>query len=129
MKPLARVLLGVFALLLALPVAAYALDLAAALGTQDDLQRLAIFVAVGLVGMFGHYVKKWLKREINGSLINYLVRDHPRETALAMLVFLGAAGSVYLSGQLAGMPMGPLLMTAFTTGYTCDSALNKGAAQ
>ena len=121
-KMIALVLLA----LVLFPMLAAAVELSRQADPVADLQSLGVFLAAGLGGMFAHYAKKWLRREINGSLIDYLLRDHPRETALAMLTFLGAAGTVYLSGQLTGLAIGPLLLTAFTVGYTCDSAINKG---
>ena len=93
-----------------------------------DLQSVGVFLATGFVGMFAHYAKKWLRREINGSPIDYLFRDHPRETALAAMAFVGAAGGIYLAGQMHGLAFSQLVLLGFTTGYTCDSGLNKGAA-
>ena len=90
------------------------------------LQALS-FLSAGLVGMFAHYLKSWLKREIAGNLVDYLFRDHPRKTALAVMALAGATGTAALGGQLAGLTLEQLVMMAFTTGFACDSALNKGA--
>lgn len=126
MRSFAKHLFVVFVALNLLPAGAYAINLATDLGTLEDLQAFAVFLTVGFIGMVGHYLKKWLRNEITGGLLDYLVRDHPKETMLSVFALIGAALSVYLSGQLHGMPLGPLVMSAFTTGWTCDSALNKG---
>lgn len=89
---------------------------------------LSLFAAlVAQAGMFSHYLKKWLRKEIEGSLVDYLWRDHPRETALAMFTLYGIVGSAILSGQFDGLTVQQLVLSAWLLGYTVDSAMNKGA--
>lgn len=78
-------------------------------------------------GMVSHYVKKWLRKEIVGSLVDYLLRDHPRETALALFTLYGLAATAILSGQFDGLTLKQIAMPAWLLGYTVDSAMNKGA--
>lgn len=124
MRQAATVFLVAVAMFLCLPAIAFALDFAPLIG-GDGVQRIAVFIAVGLVGMFAHWWKKWLRGELGANLWDYLVVEHPRYTALAVTVFVSGALGLWVSGQLASMDLGPLLLSAATAGYTCDSALNK----
>jgi hypothetical protein len=90
------------------------------------IQQTVLFLTVGLLGMFSHYFKRWLQKEITGSLYKYLFVDEPRRTALALFGFVAGAGTIILENQLQGMTWQQIVMLAITTGYACDSALNKG---
>lgn len=105
---------------------AYLSELHAALGGDEALGRFILFLVCGAVGATCHYLKKWLRDEIKGSLTRYLFKSHPKETVMSLLTFLGAACTLHLGGQLADLSAQALIMLAFTTGYTVDSAVNKG---
>lgn len=94
---------------------------------MEHLHELAAFIAVGIVGAFAHWFKKWLLDEITGSLVDYLFRDHPKNTGLAMFTLVGLACAAWLAGQLDTLDVRALIALAFTTGFTVDSAVNKGA--
>lgn len=94
---------------------------------DGELAKFGIFLVVGIFGMFFHYLKKWLRGEIRGSLKSYLFKQHPRQTALAVLTFVGIATTMFLTNELAGMDVKHLLLSASTLGYTTDSLLNQGA--
>lgn len=94
---------------------------------NDTLDLWASVYALGLLGMASHYVKKWLRKEIDGSLLDYLFHDHPRETAFALFTYSGSAAVAILAGQFAGLTLQQIAMPAFLLGYTVDSAMNKGA--
>lgn len=120
--------LAIIAALMLLPILAYAGSILEEMAlSRDALERFAVFAIVGIGGMIGHYVKKWIRGEIHGNLIAYIFCDHPRQTALAVATFLGTAASLALTGQLDTLTVGNLIVTAITTGYTVDSAVNKGA--
>lgn len=84
-----------------------------------------LVLVAGLIGMVSHYLKKWLRKEIEGSLVDYLLRDHVRETALALMTFLGAAATAIASAQFTGMTAMQIAMASFLLGYASDSAMNK----
>ena len=93
--------------------------------TGVEAQRFYLFVVVGLIGFFSHYLKKWLREEITGSLWKYLFRDKPKATGLAIFTFVGTAFAMFIGGQIPA-ETNTLLMLAFTTGYMVDSAMNSG---
>lgn len=95
---------------------------------MPDLVPLLVFLAAGSIGAIAHWVKKWLKREIAGDLVDYLIRDHARETALAMFVFAGIAFTAWLKGELTGVDLPHLVLAGFGAGWVVDSGLNRGAA-
>lgn len=107
---------------------AFLSELHAALGGDDAMVRFFVFLVCGAVGASCHYLKKWLRDEIQGSLIRYLVVSHPKDTVLSVMTFFGAACAMHLGGQLAELTAQALIMLGFTTGYTVDSAVNKGDA-
>ena len=96
------------------------------LGGSDAFVRLAIFFFLGLIGMTGHYVKMWLRDEIKGSLIKYMLHDKPKNTLAALIALIGANSTAFLLGQLDTLTVAQLILTGFMVGYTCDSALNNG---
>lgn len=93
--------------------------------TSQPLERYTVFLAFGLAGMIGHYLKLWATREINTGLFNYWVRQTPRRTMLSFMGFVSASGAVMLAGDFANTPWSTLVASAVTTGYTADSLLNK----
>lgn len=95
----------------------------------NGLHLWGVVYALGLLGMVSHYFKKWLRKEIVGSLVNYLFRDHARETAYALFAYTGVAASALLAGQFDGMTLKQLALPAWLLGYTIDSALNKASAK
>lgn len=101
--------------------------------TSIDLTNpLHLWIAVMVLaqaGMFSHYLKKWLRKEIEGSLLDYLLRDHPRETALALFTLYGITATAILSGQFDALTLKQIVMPSWLLGYTVDSAMNKGAAK
>ena len=84
----------------------------------------AAFLGIGLIGLLGHAVKKYLSNELKGSIIDYLIYNNPHRSALAVLTTLGACLAVILGDQVPAQ-IGALAMLAFTTGFTADSSVNK----
>lgn len=93
------------------------------------LHLWAIVYGLGLAGMASHYVKKWLRKEIEGSLLDYLFRDHARDTAFAIFTYAGVAASALLAGQFDGMTLKQIALPAWLLGYTIDSAVNKATTK
>lgn len=101
---------------------------ASALTAHSEAGRLAIFTGVAVSGMFAHFTKKWLRGEITGDPVAYFVRDYPKRTLAAFATLMGTVVAMFLSNQLVGMEMKPMIMLALTTGYAVDSVANKGEA-
>lgn len=95
---------------------------------MTHLHPLAVFIAVGALGACSHWLKKWLRNEIAGSLFDYLFRDHPKDTGLALFTLVGLACTAWLGGQLDTLDLRSLISMGFLAGYTVDSAINKAAA-
>jgi len=93
---------------------------------SPSITRLGAFFGTGLVGMIAHYLNRWSRGEFVGNLLDYAVHKNPQHTVAAIMA-LGTATSVaFATNQLDAMPMGAFLMSAFGTGYTCDSTVNHG---
>ena len=95
---------------------------------MEHLHELAVFIAVGVLGAFAHWFKKWFRNEITGNLFDYLFRDQPKSTGLALFTLVGLAGAAWLAGELDALDLRALIKIAFLAGYTVDSAVNKAAA-
>ena len=100
-----------------------------ALAADTENERLAIFAGAAVVGMIAHFLKKWFRDEITGDLVKYFFRDYPKRTFAAVATLMGTVVVVFLTNQLTGMDIRPMLMLALTTGYTVDSIANKGMAK
>lgn len=94
---------------------------------MTEVQHLIVFLAAGAVGAIAHWVKKWARGEIDGGLIDYLFRNHARESVLAMMTFGSGAVSLWLAGQLDELGLRQLIVMGFLAGYTVDSSMNRGA--
>lgn len=92
-------------------------------------QQLLIYLVVGCFGIFAHYFKKWFTDEIEGSFYQYIVGDHPKETIITMLSFIGSSVAYIYSGAMVGSGWPAIIGLAFTTGYSLDSAFNKGKSK
>lgn len=91
-----------------------------------SMGRMAMFFAIGLVGMVAHYVNRWSRGEFDGNLFDYMVHKQPRHTVSAIMTLGTAAGVAFAANQLDAMPLGAFAMSAFGVGYTCDSTVNSG---
>lgn len=91
-----------------------------------------IFYAVlifGGLGMLANYAVKWMRREIEGSLIVYLFRNF-RSTALAFSTTMGVGIAAITSGVFEtsdGMFVGwfNVMWTSLMNGFMWDAALNR----
>jgi len=94
---------------------------------MEHLDKLALFVMIGIAGAIANWMKMWIRRQIVGSLTAYLFRDHPRDTINAMFVLVGVACTAWLTGNLDTIELRPLIMNAFLAGFAVDSTINKGS--
>lgn len=85
-----------------------------------------LFILISMIGMLGHAIKKFLAGHLRGSVLDYLIFNNPKRTALAVLSTLAATIGVIIGDQMPTQ-VGAYIMLAFTTGYTADSAVNKDA--
>lgn len=90
-----------------------------------EAQQLIVYLIVGIVGIFSHYIKGYLQEEITGSFFKYMTNDHPKRSLAMFLSFIGSGVIYVTSGATAGMGWAALLGLAFTTGYSIDSTVNK----
>ena len=91
-----------------------------------ETQQLIIYLIIGFIGIFLHYLKLWVTQNVEGSFYKYLIGDHPRQTLVTMLSFVGSSIGYIYSGAMVGSGWPALIGLAFTTGYSLDSAFNKG---
>ncbi len=89
-------------------------------------QHLAlVFYLAGIIGMLGHYTKKWARGQYAGNLWAYLFADHPRASVAAFITYTAAAAGVLATASLDGMTLAQVAALGFTTGYAIDSAVNQ----
>lgn len=82
------------------------------------------------VGMISHYLRRWSAGEIEGNLIDYMFKDNPRRSFLAVFgIVTWSVGEVATgifvndAGTFVGWAI--VLLMGWKTGYTGDSLGNK----
>lgn len=78
----------------------------------------------GLLGVVGHWMTRWSQGRTSSTFTEYLL-EHKAHTVSSVFTIIGSVGLIY-----QGMGDGVLfnaLLTAYTSGYTLDSMLNKDA--
>jgi hypothetical protein len=103
------------------------------LAALPKTQEAEIFYALmlsGFLGIFIHYLHKWLTGQIEGSLFDYLFRQHPRRTMLSfgsyigwILSLVGTSMFTTPTGEFVGW--GIVLIMGLTNGYAVDSISNR----
>ena len=83
-----------------------------------------LFISIVMFGMLGHAIKKFWAKELSGSIVDYVFRNNPRRTALAIFTGLSAGVGIILAGQVPTQ-VGAFVIMAATTGFTADSTVNK----
>lgn len=92
-----------------------------------EAQQLYALLLSGIVGMMAHYLNKWATGQIEGNLLDYLFRDHARNTVLSLGTYVGFALTTVTSGALDGAGWFTALWMGATTGFAVDSITNKGS--
>jgi len=77
----------------------------------------AVYLLAAYVGMFAHFLKKNIKGETSTQIADYF-RNNFRSTLLAVISTCFGFALLVITDSLN-------LISAFTIGYTFDSALNK----
>lgn len=87
--------------------------------------NVLLMLACAVLGTFSHWAKKSWRDGMPGNPIDYLM--HQPYSTLAMFgTTFAACAAVGVTGQLSDASPWMAVALGFTTGYTADSALNKG---
>lgn len=89
---------------------------------------LVVFLS-GLLGLITHPIVKWAKHEIDGSPLDYLLRDDLRASVLSLAALISATVAGVAGHLFEGMNLLQIILLAFPYGYANDSAFNKGSAK
>lgn len=84
------------------------------------------FIVAGIFGIALHYVKKRIRGEVVSGPLEYFVMDSPGASAGSVIAFAMASAAVLATGTVETMSVITACMSGFTTGWTCNSAINKG---
>jgi len=90
-----------------------------------ELVQFLVLLGAGLCGAAANYLYKWLRDEITGSLIEYVTKQYPKRTLLALATYFGYCVATVLSPVLDGAGWGVVLNMGFTTGFAIDALVNK----
>lgn len=102
------------------------------LPASTEAQMFYALMMAGTVGMAAHYIVKWARKEIDGSLFAYLFRDNPRGTLLSFCTYTGLAiAAIYADAFHVGdtrtfVGWGMVLWLGAFNGFTIDAIANKG---
>lgn len=104
----------------------------AALPSSGEAQIFYALAVGSIVGMLGHYLKRWSTGEIAGNLVDYLFKQYPRRTALSVFGALtwcaGEVGSgIFLTDAGEFVGWGLIILSGLKTGYLGDSIANRAA--
>jgi hypothetical protein len=84
-----------------------------------------IFSAMAVVGMLAHFFKKAYRGETGWNLLDYLLMDHPGNSAGMIGALVLGCWAVVTSNTLSGATMSLIVGSGFGLGWTLDSAVNK----
>ena len=90
-----------------------------------SFQQLIVYNLAAFLGLYIHYWKKILSKEIEGSFNRYMFKDHPLYTFNAVIAIIVSSCTYIFSGSTASITWEALLGLAITTGYSIDSIVNK----
>jgi hypothetical protein len=102
-----------------------------------------IVLISGLLGMYTHFRIARRDLRVSGTFFDYMFADNPAKSGITIGVFTSAMALLYSAGTFDQLqmnafieafkngyfykPMLSAIALAFTTGYSCDSMINKGA--
>lgn len=90
-----------------------------------DVLNLTIALVIGMIGMFFHYLKMWLRGQTRISLAKYLFgKGTFKSTISALLAVFGTIFTMFASNMIDIKTISGMV-TVFTLGYTGDSMLNR----
>lgn len=82
-----------------------------------------LFMAISILGMISHAIKKYLTGQLSGSVVDYFFFHNGKRTTLAVLTTVLSVMGLILGEQLPEQ-IGAFIVLAFTTGFTADSTIN-----
>lgn len=82
---------------------------------------IAIYILFAVVGMIGHWLKKWAREEINCSLLDY-IKGEKRHTVGALLTVIAA--TLYAMADVTVLSQADVIK-ALLIGFAGDSLANK----
>lgn len=89
-----------------------------------DILAAAIFGLAGVVGMFSHWFKRWIRAEVKVSLFDYLFTKNSRYTLYAFFSYAGVMAGLFQIG-IDNYISSESLILSFMAGYNIDSVVNK----
>lgn len=89
--------------------------------------RALAYVVAGALGMIGHYMFMWGTGEITTCLWDYLVRQMPRRTLLAVMTFLGTAVTYIMTDSFTASSWPLIIGSGLTAGAAADRMVNSKA--
>lgn len=84
-----------------------------------------VFDAIGILSMLLHAIKKWVRGEIRGNLIDWYWMQ-PRATVGALMACLGGISTAILSGTLTDYTIEAQVIAAIGIGYASDTLNTQG---
>ena len=87
-----------------------------------------IMLAAAIAGTFSHYVKKRLRDDMPGGPIDYLIAN-PWHTVAMFGTTFAACAAVGATGIIPEASPWMAAALGYTSGWTADSAINKGPGQ
>ena len=96
-------------------------------GVLDSRELVQFFVLLGagFCGATANYLYKWMRDEITGSLIDYVFKQYPKRTLLALATYFSYCVTITLSPMLDGSGWSAVINLGFTTGFAIDALVNK----
>lgn len=92
----------------------------------NQLHLFALAFGSGLLGLLAHPIWKWQRGEIEGTPLDYLVRDHWRASVGSLMGLVSAVVIGMSSNIFDGMSVLQIVVMAFPYGYANDSVINRG---
>ena len=110
-----------------------------------NILQLALFICVGLMGIYSHWFKKVKRGEVHGNFLGYILADYPGKSMTTFATFIGLAFTAATAGALDNLnitvaidllkqgqlhvPTVSVLISGFMLGWTLDSGINQGSPQ
>lgn len=92
----------------------------------NSLHLFALAFGSGLLGLVTHPIVKWTRKEIEGTPLDYLMRDHWRATVGSFVALITAVVGGMAANIFDNMSVLQIVVMAFPYGYANDSVINKG---
>lgn len=93
---------------------------------------LYMLILFGLVGAGIHYLVRWAKGEIQGSLWAYMFTDNPRRSVLSVIALITElvaeeSAGLFMTGDGKFVGWALVIAAGLKTGFLIDSIVNKAS--